>query len=322
MPRALVTGATGFVGTHLVRALRETGVAVTALARSRSRAASLEREGVQVVLGTLNDPSVLHDACQGQQVVFHVAGVVSALDEQGYNAVNRDGTAALLEAATRAGVGRFVYLSSLAAAGPSAPGVPHREIRSAPVTAYGRSKLAGEEVVRGGSIPWTILRPPAVYGPGDAEFLKIFRLVRWGIAPVFGDGTQELSTVFAPDLAAALVAVPRREATIGGTYFVAHRDVVTSKGLVQAIGTAVGRRVRVLSIPRPLGVGILGVAGLASRLARRPSVLNPDKANEFFQPAWTCSPASFEQATGWRAETPLAEGLRTTAAWYRTRGWL
>ena len=138
--------------------------------------------------------------------------------------MNRDGTERLLLAAARAGsVTRFVLVSSLAAAGPSPPGRPHTGGEPArPVTAYGRSKLAGEAVVRGGAVPWTILRPPAVYGPGDREMWRIFRAATLGIAPVFGDGSQRLSLIYGPDLAAALAAAGSAEDGRGRVFFPCH----------------------------------------------------------------------------------------------------
>ena len=183
----------------------------------------------------------------------------------------------------------------MAAGGPAQAGRPLRgDEPPAPVTAYGRSKLAGEEAVRSSSLPWSILRPPMVYGPRDAEVLKVFRLARFGIVPVFGDGTQELSAVYAPDLAEALVAAATSPRTVGRTYSVCHPEIFTSRAFVQAVGRAVnpGRQepVRVVPLPRWLAVGALTLTGTVARLARQATILTTDKANEFFQPAWTGDP--------------------------------
>jgi dihydroflavonol-4-reductase len=321
--RVLVTGATGFVGSHLIEGLRRANHEIAALVRSPGKAAALMALGVEQVRGHLGDAEALARAAAGRDVVLHVAGLTAALDEAEYLRANRDGTRALIEAAERGGVGRFVYVSSMAAAGPAPRGQPLRgDEPPGPVTAYGRSKLAGESVVRASRLPWTIVRPPMVYGPRDREVLKVFRLARFGVGPVFGDGTQELSAVHASDLAAALLAVAGAQAAVGATYYPAHPEVFTSAAFVRAVGRAAGRRVRVVRIPLPLGQLALTATGAAARAAGQATILNADKANEFFQAAWTGDPARLARDTGWQAEHDLASGLADTWQWYRSARWL
>jgi dihydroflavonol-4-reductase len=320
---ALVTGATGFVGSHLVDALRSRGYHVTALARSPTKAKVLADQGVRVVGGDLHDTPALERAVAGQDVVYHVAGLVAARDETEFLRGNRDGTRNLLEAAARGSHPRFVLVSSLAAAGPSERGTPltGRETPR-PVTAYGRSKLAAEQLVAASSLRWSVVRPPIVYGPRDREVLKVFKLARLGIAPVFGDGAQELSAVHAVDLAEALLAAGTSPTTIGGIYAPCHPQVFSSTELGRAVGAAMGQRVSTIRIPASLGRVLLTVTEGASRLTRRATILTSDKANEFFQPAWTADPAPLTRDTGWRARYDLAMGLADTYAWYRRAGWL
>lgn len=322
--RALVTGATGFVGGHLVDVLLGQGHAVTALIRSRAKAAGLAERGVRLVEGDLHAATALAEAAEGQDVVFHVAGATSALDEAGFHRANVEGTGHVVAAAEAAGVARLVHVSSLAAAGPSRPGHPLRgDEPPRPVTAYGRSKLAAEEAVRAAGVPWSMVRPPMVYGPGDREFLRAFRAARrLGLSPVFGTGSQELVAVFAPDLAEALVAAATAERTVGGTYAACHPEVFTQLELARKLGRAVGREVAVPRIPGALARPILRLSGLAARLTGRPTLLTPDKANEFFAPAWAADPSALEGDTGWRAAHDLGAGLRRTADWYREQGWL
>ena len=323
MPTVLVTGGTGFVGSHLIEVLLRRGDRVRALVRSPAKAQALGFEGVEWIPGDLSDPAALHRATRGVAVIYQVAGLVAVQNEAAGMAVNRDGTARLLEAASDTGA-RFVLLSSLAAAGPSVPGRPLTgDEPPAPVTAYGRSKLAAETVVRQGSLPWVILRPPAVYGPRDREMLRVFSgISRLGLAPVFGRGDQQLSLVYGPDLAEAIAVAGNSAEAAGKTFCPAHPEVVSTTELVRKIGEAAGRTVRVLRIPVPVGRVILNLTGSVAGLTGRATVLNRDKGNEFFAPAWTCDPTALERSTGWRARHDLKSGAAATLEWYRKSGWL
>ncbi|HEY7613554.1 MAG TPA: NAD-dependent epimerase/dehydratase family protein [Gemmatimonadales bacterium] len=321
--KALVTGATGFVGSHLAEALRGRGDEVSALVRSPAKAAALGPLGVRVVAGDLDDPDSLARAVEGHDVVFHVAGLVAARNEAEFLRGNRDGTANLVRAAGRARVSRFVYVSSMAAGGPAARGRPLTGTElPRPVTAYGRSKLAGEAAVTAGALPWVIVRPPTVYGPRDREVLKVFRMARWGVAPVFGDGSQELSAVHGGDLAAALIAVATAAGTTGKIYYACHPEVVTSAQFVRTVGKAMDRTLRTVPIPPALGRAMLGVTELSARLANQATILTRDKANEFFQVAWTGDPSALTRDSGWRAGYDLLSGMADTYRWYRSAGWL
>ncbi len=321
--KTLVTGATGFVGSHLVEALRRRGDDVTALARSPGKAAALSPLGVRVVAGHLHDRAALERAVEGQDVVYHVAGVVAARSEADFMAANRDGTRNVIEAAERAGVGRVVLVSSMAAAGPTIKGRPLRgDELPRPVTAYGRSKLAAEQLVTASRLAWTIVRPPMVYGPRDQEVLKVFRLARLGLAPVLGDGTQELCAVYGADLADALIAVGTSPAAVGRAYYACHPEIFTGAEMARAVGRTMGKSPAVIRVPAAIGRGVLMVTEAAARLAGQTTILTADKANEFFQPAWTGDPEPLARDTGWRAARDLRTGLEETYRWYRTAGWL
>jgi dihydroflavonol-4-reductase len=323
--KAFVTGGTGFVGAHLVRALLERGDQVSCLVRSPARADALgwPRDAVHILPGDLTTADALRAGCAGADVVFHLAGRISARNLAGFMETNRDGTADLLDAAAADPPGRLVYVSSLAAGGPTVPGRPIDEGRPpAPVTDYGRSKLAGEVLVRAMAYPWTIVRPPVVYGEWDREVLKLFRFARWGVAAVFGDGSQELSVIYAGDLALGLIAAATSPAGAGRTYYAAHPMTTTSRGLVSAVGRAVGRNPVIVPLPAPLARGLLWTTGTLAHLAGRATLLSADKANEFLAPAWTCRADAITRDTGWRAHMDLEAGVRQTAAWYHARGWL
>jgi nucleoside-diphosphate-sugar epimerase len=322
--KAFVTGATGFVGAHLVRALLARGDRVTCLVRSPAKAqAQRWPPEVRLVRGDLDDATALATGCADTDVVFHLAGRISARNLAEFLAANRDGTARLIQAAAAQPPQRFVYVSSLAVGGPAEPGHPVDERRApAPVTNYGRSKLAGEELVRAAPYPWTIVRPPVVYGEWDREVLRVFRFARLGWAPVIGDGSQELSLIYAGDLATALIAAATATGTAGHVYYAAHPEVTTSHGFVEAIGRAVGRRPRVVRLPGLLARAALGVVGSLAYLAGRATLLSLDKANEFLAPAWTCRADALGRDAGWHAQTAMETGLAQTASWYRTEGWL
>jgi 2-alkyl-3-oxoalkanoate reductase len=321
--KALVTGATGFVGSHLAEALRRRGDDVTALVRSPKKAEALGALGVRVVTGNLDDAGSLARAVEGQEVVFHVAGLVAARNESEFMRCNRDGTASLVAAASGAAASRFVLVSSMAAGGPAPPGRPLTGVEPArPVTAYGRSKLAAEAAVTAGTIPWVIVRPPTVYGPRDREVLKVFRVARLGAAPVFGDGSQQLSAVHGADLANALVAAGTADSTVGKVYYACHPEIATSAEFVRAVASAMGRRVSLLPIPAPVGRALLALTEVAARVAGQTTILTRDKANEFFQEAWTGDPGPLGRDSGWHAAYDLKSGLADTYRWYRNAGWL
>lgn len=323
--KALVTGATGFVGSRLAHQLLDQGHQVTALVRSASRAAALAERGARLVSGDLADLEAIAQASRDQDVVLHSAALTGAVNEAEFMAANRDGTRHIVTAAVAARIPRMVLVSSAAAGGPSTPGVPRTglETADAPVTMYGRSKLASELVVRDAPLDWTIVRPPTVYGPGDtANLLPVFRAAsRLGLAPVFGDGSQEVSLIHVEDLAASIIAATGPGA-IRGTYYVNHPQALTSRELVLEIGRAVGRDLRVLGLPNWVTRNALQVTGAWARAFKRKTILHADKVHEFVQPAWTGDPARFTEATGWTAAWDHAEGLADTARWYRERGML
>lgn len=322
--KAFVTGATGFVGSHVCERLVALGHTVVALARRGEQFAALERLGAAPVQGSLSDRASLLRAVDGCDIVVHVAGLTAGSDAE-LHQVNSAGTELLAAAAREAApaLRRFVYVSSQAALGPSQPGAPLAEDAPCrPVTAYGRSKLAGERATMASGLPWAIVRPPSVYGPRDREFLQLFKLARCGIAPVFGTGAQQLSLVYAPELADAIARAALSDQAAGRIYHAAHSEVLTSAEVARAAGSALGRRVVVLPLPGAVAAPLVGAIGVAARALGRKTVLTRSKMNEFLAPAWLLDSSRARRELQWEPRTTASEGFAATAAWYREKGWL
>lgn len=327
--KALVTGATGFIGSHLVDALVSHGVEVRCLVRRQSDRRWLLGKPVEFVEGSLTEPASLPAAVQGVDVIYHVAGLVAARSEAEFMRGNRDATVNLVRAALRHAphLQRFLFLSSLAAVGPapslSEPVTEHTP--SHPITAYGRSKRAAEEYVLSVAdrLPVTVVRPPAVYGPRDAATLPFFRSVRLGFAPLIGFREKYLSLVHVRDLVRGILLAAASERAIGQAYFISSEEYYTWMQLTEAARVAVGRR-RVWRprVPHAVVMGIASVAEVAGWLAKRPPVFDFEKGLDIVQAYWICSPERALQELGYCQTVGLVEGMKETVAWYREHGWL
>ena len=323
--RALITGATGFVGGHLTELLVAEGWQIRALVRATSDVSRLRSLGVELHEGGLGDRDAIRRASDGVEVVYHLAAVTGLRGEKDFARANAEGTenvvAAILAAEPRPR--RLVYLSSYAACGPSRPGKPRTLDESpGPLTAYGRTKLAGEEAVRpldDAGVETVILRAPPVYGPGDHAFLPYFRLIRWGIAP--SPAGEELRThmIHVRDLARAL-----RHAADSppGTYPVAEPVEHLWGEIVAAMGDALGKTPRRIPLPRPLVRSAAALTQGVGELLGRATVFNREKADEMLAPAWVCDLSGSEAILPPKEVTPLREGISETASWYIRQGWL
>jgi nucleoside-diphosphate-sugar epimerase len=324
--RVLLTGSTGFVGPHVARALADAGYDLRALARSGQRARPLIELGAEIITAGLEQRDALARACEDVDIVVHMAALTHARSESEYRRINVDGTRSLLDAALAATARprRFVFLSSLAAVGPCIDGRPvHSDDPPRPLTAYGRSKLAGEDVCldRADRIEVVILRAPAVYGPRDTDLLHFFRIAQRGLLPVPTGPARPLQMVHVADLARALVRAVAAPAA-AGLYHIADERVYAWEQVGRMVGDAVGRRVRVVRIPGPLIAGLAGLTEAAAAAVGRSVIFNRDKARELLAPGWLCETESARARLGFQARIPLAEGLRETADWYRREGWL
>ena len=333
----LVTGASGFIGRHLVRRLIERGGRVSCLVRPSSPTDELRSAGARLIVGEVTDrPSIDRALAESQaRVVYHLAGLVKAVRTADFTRVNVSGVAAVAAAcAARAERPVLVAVSSLAAAGPCAIDRPCEEgDAAAPVSAYGRSKRDGELAAAklAGELGITLVRPPIVFGPGDRGMLELFRPVaRCGVSVTPGRHPLRISLVHVADLVEGLILAAgqgERLAPRGppgqGLYYFADAECPLYAELGQALAHALGKeRASVVRLPAPL-LRLAGRCGDAlGRVRQRPGWLNSDKVADALAGSWMCSSAKARAQLGWAPAATLAERLRETAQWYRQAGWL
>jgi nucleoside-diphosphate-sugar epimerase len=325
--KILLTGASGFVGSHILDSLRRRGLATTLLLRpgSRQRFIAPHLPDLELRTGSIDDPESLQRAMADITHVIHCAGATRASRIAGFYEVNQAGTRNVVNAVNgqQGRIQRLVHISSLAAAGPAQPEKPAREEDPPrPVSEYGKSKLAGELEVRNHCrTEHVILRPPAVYGPRDAEFLRLFLTAKNHLLARLGGG-RTLSLVFARDLAEAVVTCLDHPAAAGKTYFVAAREIVTARRMAEEVAA----QMNVWTLPLPVPLTLLWLMCLAqeirSRLTGKPSVLSLQKFAELRAPGWVCDPTLLERETGYACPTTLKTGVAETLSWYRQQHWL
>lgn len=341
MGKVLVTGATGFIGFHLVKALVARGDGVTCLVRSSSSLDRIQPLGVQLAYGDVTDAASLPAAVAGKSVVYHVAGCTRALTRRQLYRVNQEGCRNMAEAcATAANPPVLVLVSSLAAAGPSAPDRLRVETDPCqPVSDYGRSKRAGELAAEqfADRVPITVVRPPIVLGEADAVGLSMFSAVaRSRVHFVVGLAPRRYSVIHAADLAELLILAAERGSRVlppglrhdatteaQGYYFAAGEEHPTFGQLGRLIAEALGCRF-VVVLPVALPVAWLAAASteLVGQICRRPFYFRLDKWREASASSWACSPAKAADELGFTARRPLIERLRQTVQWYRQERWL
>ena len=298
-----VTGATGFVGQALLDRAAEEGLEVRALARQPQA----PRPGVEWVAGDLADREALAALVRRVRAVIHIAGVVNAPDAAGFEAGNVSGTLNLVECAVAAKVPRFVHVSSLSAREPQ-------------LSAYGASKRKAEKVVMASPLDWTIVRPPAVYGPRDREMLDLFRFAKSGVVPLPPRG--RMAAIHVDDLARLLLALLPGGEDVSHQVFEAddgHPGGWTHRSFAKAVGWAVGKRIT----PLPLPAFALRAAARGDRLLRRAAAkLTEDRVGYMCHPDWTVRDEARPPADRWTPRVGTREGLKATAKWYREAGWL
>ena len=326
--KVLVTGASGFLGSHIAEALAAEGHQVRLLFRARSNREWVRGIDYEDAAGDITDPDSLPDAVAGVDAVVHAAGLVKARNYEEFAAVNANGTGNLVNAVEEHApqLKRFVYVSSLAAHGPSPGGRP-RPIDASPnpITAYGRSKLAGEDLVRLSSLAprSVIFRAPALYGPRDPALVPFFRLARFRLAPLLMGGHNRISIVYGPDAAGAIATATTAEADVDGrTYTMDDGEVHTWRDLLSAVEKAVGARLLPISCPRWTFEAVARANEAFGIVTNRPVTLTREKVREMAQRHWVCDSEALHRDLGWAPTTTIGAGARLTAAWYKEHGWI
>ncbi len=321
--RILLTGGTGFIGSHLAEALTSAGHEVYALVRDPGNLKFLTGIPVRLVPGGLPDAPALPP---GLDRVFHLAGLTKALKTEAYFSVNRSGTASLLDALTAQGQHpRLVHLSSLAASGPSAAGRPRREEDPAtPVSPYGRSKLAGEAEVlaRASRFRAAIIRVGVVYGPRDDELARYLRLVRRGFLFGFGPRPQLLSICYVKDLVAALIRAGETDIEPGEIFNVGNTAAASFEEIGRITARRLGRRVREVRLPMAAVRAAARVSELGCRWTGRVSIVNRPKVVELEQAGWEADVTKAKARLGFEPGTSLEAGLAETLDWYLDQRWI
>jgi nucleoside-diphosphate-sugar epimerase len=314
----LVTGSSGFIGQHLVRALIERGDTVRVLVRPGTNVKTVD--GANAISGRLEEYDIAA-AAEGCRVVYHLAGLTRAPNATAFTLANAVGTHEAARGARAAGA-RLVYISSQAAAGTGTlehPRAANDEPK--PLSPYGQSKLEAERLTRNViGLEHVILRPSGVYGPGDKDFLFAFQAAAKGFFPVLGNPARGISLIHVRDLVSAIIVAGEHAHAIGQTYFASHPQPSTWAGILTAAGKSVQRQARFVQIPNAalwLAANIGELAGMVGRVG----LINRSRALELTAEGWVCDSTPLE-ALGWNAKTDLETGFLETAQWYRTQGML
>lgn len=296
-----VTGGTGFVGQHLLRMARASGYEVRALTRGLKPV----EDGVVWVDGALDRPESLDELCAGADAVIHIAGLISGA-RTAFEAVNVTGTANMIDAARKAGIRRFIHISSLAAREPD-------------LSHYGWSKARSERLVASSGLDWTIVRPPAVYGPGDRETLELFKMAKRGLVALPPKG--RFSLIHVEDLCRLILSLPGEPEAIGETYEPddAREGGWEHRHFARTLGRMFGRRASTVSTPKL----VMRAASRLDRLFRRGKAkLTADRVNYFCHPDWVVTAERRPPPSLWTPQIRTPTGLKQTAEWYMAQGWL
>ncbi len=327
MKSALVTGGSGFIGSHIVEQLLAKGYTVRCLLRKTSSTAWLKDLNVEFVYGDVFDEPALAKAVEGMEYIYHSAGLTKAKTHEEYYRANVDGTRNVLDAAlcNAPNLRRFIMISSQTAAGPSPSPAPMTEEQSgSPITTYGKSKLKAEQECMkfADRMPVTIVRPPAVYGPRDKDVFEFFSTMRKGLQPVVGFGEKYVSLLHVGDVVRGAIMAGESPVSAGQLYFLSSTGIYGWKQVGQVTREVLGRKALTVRIPE---AGVYVVATFAEFLAlfsKKPALINYEKARDMVQNYWTCDSSKARRDFGYVQQISLEDGIRDTIEWCYKEGWL
>lgn len=327
--KALITGATGFIGSHLADHLHERGYDIRAMIRPTSSKRFIEHLPIEYVTASFTDPASLAEAVRDVDYIYHVAGATSGRNRQDFFNANQVATRTLLDVVKEhnPGLRRLIYVSSQAAVGP-ARSVDNPTDETAPlrpITTYGESKAAAEREVtaRMGDLPLTIVRPPAVYGPRDVEILKFFQVAARGFAPLIGFDRKQVSLVHVEDLVRGFIQAGESDRAEGETYFISSEHFYTWEHVGEVTAKVFGLpRARHLRLPHALVFAAAGISGFFGRFQKKPPVFNFEKGRDITQRYWLCSVDKAREHFGYRQLVSIEEGVAKTVQWYKKEKWL
>lgn len=328
MTRALVTGATGFIGRALAESLLREGWEITCPVRDLTRLRNAQGlNGRFIPLGSVYDEL---EKGPGYDYIFHLAGATREKDRHGYFKANVELTQRLLESVLKGAsakrLKRFLFVSSQAAAGPAInSGAPKKESDNcAPVSLYGDSKLQAEKVVNqySNEIPVTIIRPPTVFGPRDTDVLTVFKMAKFRIQTIPTGPDRPVSVIYVKDLVNGLLIAATSQTAIGKTYFLSNPEPVIWREFCLDISRSCGKKAVIVRVPILLMKLIAKFGDLQMAVTGNPPLIRTEKLKEMLQPAWVCSSEPAIAELNWGPEYSVEKALEETSRWYRDNGWI
>jgi len=324
---AVVTGANGFVGSHLVDLLLEKSFSVRCVVRKSSNLRWLEGKDIQLYNCGLYDKEGLTEALSGAHYIFHVAGIVKSKTKEGYFNGNVESTKNLLEIAqkNRSTLKRFVVVSSQTVTGPTlGDKLVNEESECKPLTTYGRSKLEQEKVTLSfkDELPVTICRGPAIYGERDTEIFIYFQNFARGISTTIGFDKKQVSLIHVIDMADGLYRAAISEKAKGEIYFITSEKFYSWDEVNSVTSKVLGKKPIVIPVPHFLVYTIAAIAQFFSMFSSKAATLNIEKAKDLVQHAWTCDPAKAMRDFGFKQNISLEEGVKRTCEWYKEVKWI
>jgi nucleoside-diphosphate-sugar epimerase len=327
--KILITGATGFIGSHLTESLLKDGNEIKVIIRKTSNLQWLKNLPIEYVNVSLNDEKTLESVVENVDYIYHVAGLVAAKTYDEFLKANRDTTFNLLQACVNKNpnLKRFLLVSSQTVAGPSKSlNSPKTEADTPePITKYGKSKYEGEKVAYQfmDKLPITIVRPPAVYGPRDPAIKDIFKIANKGLATLIGFNKKYVSLIHSSDLVRGIKLAALSDNSVNQIYFITSNQFYTWDEIMDVMKFALNKKSIIkLRLPHSLVLSLGAVSGFLGKFSKHPPVFDYEKSIDFIQNYWICSPEKAKNELGFVSEIDLIEGISNTANWYKEHNWI